>query len=277
MAVRRLESPGRNETSIEPLGSLKNPKTLRQTSPMALVRRHSPNILESLGSPSRRPLFSRSTVIDVNQPISDESSPTSRSWSHTSPARNVRLPSIQGESPKNATGDPFDKGKPLKSSDGGSIADSKTFTQSLRKGGTQSLYEQLQKKVIAKVGMAAGGIDKTIAESNEDAFFLRLKENLIRMTSPVARRKPSVRRRSSYEDHPTQPSSADQARSLAMMNDHIQGVKAEVAPRRVSVRRRSSTSHTMRASVSQGADASPSQVIAREAPRSAGVYCVLLL
>ena len=240
-------------------------KVLRDDSPLALVRRNSPTTLSTNVSPVRRENIARSVSEDGFLPSKNvESTPTSRSWS--SPIKNVRLPQIQGEIPSN---EQSYKAKSLRKSDESDTSEHKILGQSPLKGTHQSLYEMLQKKVIAKVGAAHGAVDKAIASAyaDEDAFFRKLKENLNHITSPEVRRKPSIRRSSLLsEDQPLHPANTQQTRSLAMLNEHIQGVRVEAAPRKVSIRRRSSTSHSLRNSISDERKVSQAAELAAHQP-----------
>ena len=285
----RQESPlavPRRFESLQTAGQIENTidfpriakKNLRDDSPLALVRRNSPTTLSTSVVRRNSPTTLSTSVSPVRREniprlVSEdgfllskniESTPTSRSWS--SPIKNVRLPQIQGEI---ASNEQCYKAKSHRKSDEADTSEHKILGQGTFKGTHQSLYEMLQKKVIAKVGAAHGSVDKAIASAyaDEDAFFRKLKENLNHITSPEVRRKPSIRRPSLLsEDQPLHPANTQQTRSLAMLNEHIQGVRVEAAPRKVSIRRRSSTSHSLRNSISDERQVSQAAELAAHQP-----------
>jgi hypothetical protein len=258
--ARRLEAPPQSLDENEKLNELMrlvgSPGALRsQESP--LQSRTSPSTYNHQESPSRRPPPSGSRRIS---PTSSESTPTtSRSWSHTSPAKNVRLPQIQVESPSTAHKS-FDYERTnvsvvLEKE----FVDSGPFGRSELKSDRPSLYEQLQRRIIAKPVQnkhflntsTESAVSSTVLK--DEGFFRRLKENLFRMSNSESKRKKSVRRRSAaHEGGDPVPSTTQGLNQLS--NHGIHGTKIEVAPRKPSIRRRSSTVHSARASINDPQD-----------------------
>jgi hypothetical protein len=275
--ARRLDPPPIGLDENEKVNELKrivgSPSAIRrQESPLSLSRRTSPSSFNHRETPSRRePRPPPSDSSPFSTTPSESTPATSRSWSHASPAKDVRLPQIHQESPSSATNS-IEGGKTNLSSNRKALIDSGPFGRTELKGDRPSLYEQLQKRIIAKPGQIKRSLLNTSTESamaavdqNDDGFFRRLKENLFRMSSPESKRRASIRRRSSAAHEGGDPSTTH---GLNLIGDHgIQGIKLEAAPRNPSIRRRSSAARSSRASIIGALD--PTEEQEPPAPHSA--------
>ena len=267
--ARRLENPPTSLDESDKVNGLRRivasaSAFRRQESPLSSSRRTSPSAYNHRETPCRREPRPPPSGGNRFSTSSSESTPvTSRSWSHTSPAKNIRLPRILVESSSSATNS-FESGKTSLLLHVKEFADSRTLCKTESKGDRPSLYEQLQKRVIARPGQIKHSLLNTSTESaiasvdsDDDGFFRRLKKNLFRMSSPESKRKGPFRS-SAHEGG--DPSTTSTSHGLNLLSDHgIQGTKLEVAPRKPSIRRRSSTAHSSRASIIEAQDPAEQQ------------------